>query len=112
MSLFSAWSAASAARDAEAMIALLHEEYTFVRHQSGTTMNKAEMAGMLRGLMSSDAVVVHSQRCLYENDEVLVEHSVIDFADGTTEAVLSFYRLKEGQILHAESGASLIAKPQ
>ena len=110
MSVYKAWSTAAENRDAEAMIACLHEDYTFVRHQSGTTMNKSEMAGMLRGFLSSDSVVVHSQRCLYENDEVMVEHSVVNFADGSREAVISFNRLKDGLIVHTETGATMVAK--
>jgi hypothetical protein len=110
MSVYKTWSTAVANRDAEAMIACLHDDYTFVRHQSGTTMSKSEMSGMLRGFMSSDSVVVHSQRCLYENDEVMVEHSVMDFADGSREATISFNRLKDGLIVHTETGATPIAK--
>jgi hypothetical protein len=68
------------------------------------------MSQMLRGFMSSDSVVVHSQRCLFENDEVMVEHSVMDFADGSREAVLGFSRLRDGLIIHTETGATAIAK--
>ena len=110
MSVFAKWSAAIDARDAEALAACLHDDYTFVRHQSGTTMNKAEMAEMLRAFMSSDSVVVQSQRCLYENDEVMVEHSVMDFADGSREAVIGFNQLKDGLILHTETGATAVTK--
>jgi len=110
MSVFTQWSTAIENRDADALIALLHDDYAFVRHQSGTTMNKSEMAQMLRGFMSSDSVVVHSQRCLFENDEVMVEHSVMDFADGSREAVMGFSRLKDGLIIHTETGATAIAK--
>ncbi len=108
MSLFTQWSAASERRDAEGMIALLHDDYTFVRHQSGTTMNKSQMAEMFRAFMSSDSVVIQSQRCLYENEEVMVEHSVMDFADGTRESIISFNRLKDGRIIHSETGATPI----
>ena len=55
MSVYKAWSTAAENRDAEAMIACLHDDYTFVRHQSGTTMNKSEMAEMLRGFLSNPA---------------------------------------------------------
>ena len=110
MSLYKAWSTAAENRDAEAMIACLHEDYTFVRHQSGTTMNKSEMAGMLRGFLSSDSGGVHRQRWLYENDEGMVEHSVMDFADGSREATIGFNRLKDGLIVHTETGATPIAK--
>ena len=110
MSVYKVWSTAAENRDAEAMIACLHDDFTFVRHQSGTSMNKSEMAGMLRSFMSSDSVVVHGQRCLYENDEVMVEHSVMSFADGSREATIAFNRLKDGLIVHTETGATPIAK--
>ena len=73
-------------------------------------MNKAEMSEMLRGFMSSDSVVVHSQRCLYENDDVLVEQSVMDFADGSREAIIGFNRLQDGLIIHTETGATPVNK--
>jgi ketosteroid isomerase-like protein len=110
MSVFTKWSTAIENRDADTLISCLHDDYAFVRHQSGTTMDKAQMSQMLRGFMSSDSVVVHSQRCLFENDEVMVEHSVMDFADGSREAVLGFSRLKDGLIIHTETGATAIAK--
>ena len=106
MSVFSRWSAATDNRNAEEMISCLHDDYTFVRHQTNSQMNKEEMAQMLRGFMSSDSVVVHSQKCLYENDEVMVEHSVMDFADGSREAIISFNRLQDGLIVHTETGAT------
>ena len=106
MSVFTKWSTAIDNRDADTLIACLHDDYTFVRHQSGTTMDKAQMSQMLRSFMSSDSVVVHSQRCLFENDEVMVEHSVMDFADGTRESIISFNRLQDGLIVHTETGAT------
>ena len=110
MSVYEKWSTAVDNRDADQLIACLHEDFIFVRHQSGTTMNKSEMGEMLRAFMSSDSVVVQSQRCLYENDEVMVEHSVMDFADGSREAILGFNRLKAGLIVHMESGATPVAR--
>ena len=110
MSVYEKWSTAIENRDANALIACLHEDYAFVRHQSGTTMNKTQMSEMLRGFMASDSVVVKSQRCLYENAEVLVEHSVMDFADGTSESIVGFNRLKDGLIVHTETGATMIEK--
>ena len=71
-------------------------------------MNKAQMSEMLRGFMASDKVVVTSQRCLYENSEVMVEHSVVDLPDGSREAILTFNQLKDGRIVLTETGATLI----
>ena len=106
MSVYEKWNTAFVGGDAEGAIACLHEDYQFVRHQAGVTMDKAQMSEMLRGFMSNDAVTVHSRRCLYENDEVLVEHSVMDFADGTRESIIAFNRLKDGLIIYSETGAT------
>jgi hypothetical protein len=40
----------------------------------------------------------------------MMEHSVMDFADGSREAVMGFSRLKDGLIIHTETGATAIAK--
>ena len=110
MSVFARWSAGIENRDAEALAACLHEEFVFVRHQSGTTLDRASMVEMLRGFMASEDVQVLSQNCLYENDEVMVEHSLMNFADGTREAVLSCNRLKDGLICRTETGATPVAR--
>ena len=108
MSLFEKWSTAMENRDVEGLMNCLHEDYTFVRHQTGSTMNREEMGEMLRGFMSNDAVVVHERHCLYENEEVLIERSVMDFPDGSRESVLGFNQLKDGKIIRSETGATLI----
>ncbi len=110
MSVFKKHTTAFENRDAEAMIACYHDDYTFVRHQTGTTMNKSDMAEMLRGMVANSSIRAYDSRCLYENDEILVSHIVVDFPDGSREAILSFERLKDGQILHTETGATLITK--
>ncbi len=73
-------------------------------------MNKDQMAEMLQGFMNNENVVVKNQRCLFENDQVMVEHTVMDFADGTREAVLSFNRLQDGLIVLTESGATPVER--
>ena len=110
MSLFEIRAKAIENKDAEGLIASLHDDFNFVRHQTGSTMNKADMSEMLRGMMSSDAVKIHSVRCLYENEEVLVEHTVMNFPDGSCEAIVGFCRLKDGLIIEMETGATPIAK--
>ena len=49
-----------------------------------------------------------SQRCLYENDEIMVEHSVMTFPDGTSEAVLVVNHIKAGKVIRVETGATPI----
>ena len=110
MSIFERRSKAIENKDAEGIIASLHDDFKFVRHQTGSTMNKVEMSEMLRGMMSSEDVKVHSLRCLYENEEVLVEHTVMNFPDGSCEAIVGFCRLKDGLIIEMETGATPVTK--
>ena len=104
--LYPQMTAAMEARDADAWNDLLHEDYVFVRHQSGTTMNKAQVVEMMRQFMASDKVQESDRRCLYENDEVVVIHSVMAYADDSREAVLVFHTKKDGRLLRTETGAS------
>ncbi|EET47017.1 hypothetical protein TR2A62_0883 [Thalassobium sp. R2A62] len=57
-------------------------------------------------MMQSDALQFHDQRCLYENDEIMVEHSVMKFPDGTSEAVMVVNHIKDGKIIRVETGAT------
>lgn len=106
MSVFEKMSAAMKSKDADALVALLHDDFVFVRHQSGTELNKAEMEEMARRMSASGGWEIESQRCLYENGDILVDHSVMSFPDGTREAILTANILKDGKVVRMETGAS------
>ncbi len=95
-------------RDATHYTEALHEDYEFVRHQTGTTIGKSQMSEMMVSMMANEDVVINEPRCIYENDDILVEHSVMDFPDGTTEAVMAVHTKKDGKIIRTETGATLI----
>ena len=97
-------------RNAELWSDLLHDDFEFVRHQSGTSMNKEQVIEMMRGFMASDAVEEQSRRCLYENEDVLVIHSFMAFADNSRESVLVVYTKKDGKLVRSETGASPMPK--
>ncbi len=110
MSIYETRDNARESNDVEAFIDTIHEDFVFVSHQDGTTKSKAEFAEMARFFLTSDDFNVRSGRCLFENSEVMVEHSFIDFPDGTTEAVLGFHQIKDGKVIRTETGATLIEK--
>ncbi|MBP7002857.1 hypothetical protein [Amaricoccus sp.] len=100
----------SAMQDPEPYVGLLHEDFRFVRHQTGTTLDRAEMAALIRGLAASGGVAIHHQRLIYENADVLIDHSLMDFPDGTREAVLHVHLLRDGKILRTETGATPVSR--
>ena len=95
-------------KNATHYIEALHEDFQFVRHQTGTTMDKTQVSEMLTHMMANPEVVINNPRCIYENEDILVEHSVMDFPDGSREAVMSVHSIQDGLIIRTETGATLI----
>mgnify|MGYP001237218325 CR=1 FL=1 len=108
MNFFEKMKLARESKDHRAFGELLSDKYTFVRHQTGTTMNKEETLAMIEGFFNSEEFNVESHRCVYENDDILVDHMVIAFPDSTKEAVLAAYTIEGGYLLRCETGATKI----
>ena len=60
--------------------------------------------------MAPGGAVMGKRRCLYENDDILVVHSINDYPDGTREAVLMAMTLRDGRITRVETGATPLDK--
>ena len=110
MAIFEALNAAIQNRDADAYVALYSDDAVFVRHQSGTEMNKSEFSDLIKRMMASDETDMGVRRCIYENDDILVMHSVNDYPDGSREAVLMACKKKDGKISRVETGATPLQK--
>jgi uncharacterized protein (TIGR02246 family) len=110
MAIFETMNAAAASKDADAYLALYGDDAVFVRHQSGSEMGKADFSAMIRRMWASDRTTMGARRCLYENDDILVTHSVNDYPDGSREAVLMAFLKKDGKIVRVETGATPLEK--
>ena len=108
MSLYEKMKAASDNRDVEAWLDCIHDDFVFVRHQTGAEMSKEEWTPMVTAMMQSDQLEIKNQRCIYENEEILVTHSMMNFPDGTSEAVMVVNKLKGGKVIRVETGATPI----
>ncbi len=106
MAIFERMDAALANRDADAYLDLYGDDAVFVRHQTDSTMNKSQFAEMIRKMMASDDAEMGRRRCIYENDDILVAHSINLYPDGTREAVLMAFTVKDGRISRVETGAT------
>ena len=101
--LMSAWKAC----DISSWRACYHEDYTFVSHANGTTMSASDMSDeMMLGMMQT--TTLEKQRCIYEDENILVEHSFATFGSGAKEAVLAVHTKKDGFIWQTETGATPI----
>ena len=105
MSVFEKLQSARRSADVQAYVDLMSDDCVFVRHQSGTEMKKAAITELLTKMMQGGGKF-ERERCIYENDDILVVHSLNTYPDGTREAVLAAYSLKDGKITRLETGAT------
>jgi|TARA_B100001540_G_scaffold296811_1_gene298833 hypothetical protein len=85
---------------------LIHDDYKFLMHSSGKTLSKKDVIGWL-GMKD-----IHKEnvRVLFENDIVGFEHAIVSFKDGNKEAVMTYYKFKDGKVIHQETGATKLPK--
>ncbi len=95
-------------RDVNTYLSLLHEDFTVVFHKSGNSFTKDEWAEMVTEMMANDKFIQESSRCVYENDEIIVEHSFMSYPDNTREAVMLVAMLKDGKVIKMETGATAL----
>ena len=81
---------------------LIHDDYQFLMHSSGKTLSKKDVVSWI-GMKD---VKKDNVRVLFENDEVGFEHALVTFNDGNKEAVMTYYKFKDGKVVHQETGAT------
>ena len=85
---------------------LIHDDFQFLMHSSGKSLSKNDVVGWV-GMKD---VKKSNVRILFENNEVGFEHSMVDFNDGNKEAVMTYYKFKDGKVVHQETGATKLSK--
>ena len=92
--------------DAAGAEQMIHDDYQFLMHSNGKSLSKKDVVGWV-GMKD---VKKENVRVLFENNEVGFEHAFVSFKDGNKEAVMSYYKYKDGKILHQETGATKLSK--
>ena len=106
MSILKKFNKALADRDANLANEIIHDDFKFLLHSSGKTLGKKEVIEWLK----TGDVKRSNVRILFENDEVGFEHSFVTFNDGNKEAVMTYYKYKDGKVVYMETGATKLPK--
>ena len=106
MSILERYNCAFMNKNEGAMNEVLHDDYKFTMHASGNVLSKQDV---IKWALSDD-INRDKVRIVYENDEIGVEHSFVTFNDGNTQAVMSVFKFKDGQIISLETGATNMPK--
>ncbi len=106
MNIYSEMEAAMRSNDAARYAALLHEDFEYVRHKSKDTLNRSQMEALLSKVWAGGNRTIEDMRCLYENDDILVIHTVLSFQNGTREGAMIVNRKEGGKVIRIETGVS------
>ena len=106
MSILAKYNKAMDSKDEAALRDIIHDDYTFTMHKSGTVLKKDDV---VKWAMSGD-INRDKVRVIYENDEIGVEHAFVTFNDGNKEAVMAVFRFKDGKVFALETGATPMNK--
>ena len=85
---------------------IIHDDYKFLMHASGKSLSKK---GVVSWIGMKD-VKKDKVRVLFENDEVGFEHAYVSYSDGNKEAVMTYYKFKDGKVAYQETGATKLPK--
>jgi hypothetical protein len=106
MDIYPEMAAAMRADDVDRYVALLHDDFRYVRHKSDDTLNRDEMAALLGKVWGGGNRTIEDMRCIYENDDILVIHTRLKFRSGSREAAMIVNLKKDGKVIRTESGVS------
>ena len=85
---------------------LIHNDYQLLMHSTGKSLSKKDVVGWV-GMKD---VKKSNLRVLFENNEVGFEHAMVTFNDGNKEAVMTYYKFKDGKVAYQETGATKLPK--
>ena len=94
-------------KDLKAYNEVVSKDYVWIKHSTGEEVPRDELS---KWLISPDAPKTENSRIIYENDEIGVAHYFISFKDGSRQAVLVVYTIKDGKITRSETGATSMPK--
>ena len=106
MSFFEKFEAAMENKDLDAMMALMHPDWTMLMHSTGKVVQVNEWKEMFGNVIAGDNFKREKVRCIYENDDIMISHSFITFPNGTTDAVMYVGILKDGKLFRSETGST------
>ena len=107
--LYEKMAKAKADRDISAFNSCYHNDWEFKFHSSGRIVRRGDNTDE-QTLERWDTFKVEDDRCVYENEDILVTHSIVHFPNGSTDAVMMVHMKKDGLLWRTETGSTPMLK--
>jgi len=107
MSLYDKMTAAWANRDGQAYLDLHHEDFQMTWHSTGRVSKKGDTsAEQMSAIMGFSTI--RNRRCIFESDDIIVQHMFADYENGTKDATLHVTLKKDGLLWRTETGVTAV----
>ena len=105
MSLFEKYTKSWNENDISAFLECHHDDYELVIHSTGEVkkMENIDWDQMMEWMVAAN---VEKHRCIYENDDIIVEHQILNYESGDGEALMLVHQFKDGLMWRTETGAT------
>ena len=105
MSLFEKYTKAWNEKDITAFVECHHDDYELVIHSTGEVkkMEDIDWDQMMEWMVAAN---VEKHGCIYENDDIIVEHQMLNYDSGDREALMPVHQLKDGLMWLTETRAT------
>ena len=107
--LYDIMAKAKADRDIEAFNRCYHDDWEFKFHSSGRIVRRGDNTDE-QTLERWDTFKVENDRCLYENEDILVTPIIVHFPTGSTDAVMMVNIKKDWLLWRTETGSTPMPK--
>ena len=107
--LYDRMTKAKADRDIGAFNSCYHDDWEFKFHSSGRIVRRGDNTDE-QTLERWDTFKVENDRCLFENEGILVTHSIVHFPNGSNDAVMMVHMKKDGLLWRTETGSTPMPK--
>ena len=97
---FDKFEAAIGNKDLDAMMELMHPDWTMLMHSTGKVLDLNDWKEMFSQIIAGDNFKRENVRCIYENDDIMVAHSIATFPNRTTDTVMYVGILKDLSLIH------------
>ena len=107
--LYDKMTKAKADRDIGAFNGCYHDDWEFKFHSSGRIVRRGDNSDE-QTLERWDKFKFQNNRCLYENEDIFVPHSIVPFPNESNDAVMMVHIKKDGLLWRTEAGSTPMPK--
>ena len=105
MAIFEKFNEAWESRNIDKLTEFFHPDWEFHMHSTGAVIKLEEWKEFFGKMLQNPDVKRDNVRCIYENEDIIVIHSITTFPNGK-DAVMYVGLKRDGKIYRSETGST------